>query len=736
MIKKIHSKYSFQELFSFIPENKTLKLFQINSYFLKNLDLSIYDYKTFFFQRKIHKYTCFDVNDYYLEFLKNFSMVENKEEVDILFINCLSKNFNFDLKILDKNFDLIINNPYFKKNIRINMDGLSNIKDFFNNKIPKLLLIKNNKLTDKAIKVFKEIFNLFSINGNMNKTQGARFMSSIMNIQVNKDNKYVNNLFSKYDMNNDGLLSFQDFINFYLNLIINKIDSVWEHLYLLGYNNLLERYKEIDYNYILNYNEEFEISSCINLIKISKEKIYKLSLLMNIDKVFLNFFKNKKILENLKIIDISINNLYQMIDLNIICPNIDELNLKIIEQDLENSNLNRINEINNIFPNMNILNIEIKIKFNLFNLLKTLENSKIETLKIYFVNFDNDNFTINNKIILEKIKILEIEIIGVNINNFLFHFFNYIELPYLREYIINIDLNEISNQSLTSNNNDYNIINQFIIETVKNKDQFNLKTFFILPNKLRLIRYIKLNFQIFLYVYKKKRGENYMFKFNINNKNEFKQYYSNLYLSIDENEIIKYKKIDIKGISYKNERNKIELIEKKDVNLCDIYFNLNQKKYFIKSIKNLRTIYCENEIQTNISILNTIINGNDNLNNLKYINLTIGEFNDINICYILSELIKNKKLKSLILRLHPNIFNQLITFLLQHIEYSKSLKIIKITQNIENPEYNLSLKIILKQFPKLNKKKYYFDEFIIGNEILVSKQKYSIIIYEIKKKNY
>ena len=734
MIKKILGKYLLQELISFIQENKKLKLFKNNSYFLKNLDLSIYDYKVYFFQKKIQKYTCFDIYDYYIEFFKNCSIDENKEKLNLLFFDCLSKNINFELNILDKNFDLIINNPYFKKNVRINMDGLSNIKDYFNNKIPKLLLIKNNKLTDKAIKVFKDIFNLFSTNGNMNKIQGARFVSSIIGIQVNKDSKYVNNLFSKYDIDNDGLLSFEDLINFYLDLIINKIDRVWEHLYLLGYNNLLEKYKEIDYNYILNFNEEFEGISSMNLMKILKEKINKLSLLMKVDKIFFYFFRNKRIFENLKIIEISSYNLNQMINLNIICPNINELNLKIIEQDLKNNNLNDINGINNIFPNMTILIIEIKIKFNLFNLLKTLQNSKIEHLKIYFVNFDNDYYKFNNKILLEKIKNLEIEINGVNINKFLFHFFNYIELPYLREYIINIDLNEISNQSLISNNNDYNIINQFIIQTVNNKDKFNLKSFFFLPNKLRLIRYLQLDFKYFFYVYKKKRGFNYLFKFNMNNINEFKQYYSNLDLSIDESEIIKYKKIDIKGISYRNERNIIEIIEKKDINLCDIYCNLNLKQYFIKSISNLRTIYSEKEIQTNMLILNKSINGNDNFNNLKYINLNIGNINDIYVINFLFKLIKKKKLKSLILRLNPNIFNQLITFLLQFIEYSKSLKIINITQNIENPKYNLNSKIILKQFPKLNERKYYFDEFIIGNQILVSKKQYSIIIYEIKKK--
>ena len=59
-----------------------------------------------------------------------------------------------------------------------------------------------------------------------------------------------------------------------------------------------------------------------------------------------------------------------MINLNIICPNIEQLILKIIGKDL-NYNLNKLN---GIFPNMNILNISIKTKYTLSNLLRNLIN--------------------------------------------------------------------------------------------------------------------------------------------------------------------------------------------------------------------------------------------------------------------------------------------------------------------------------------------------------------------------
>ena len=60
----------------------------------------------------------------------------------------------------------------------------------------------------------------------MNKTQSIKFINSMMNknIQNNENNKDVKDLFSKYDIDNDGLISFEDLNNFYS--IKNKIYSI------------------------------------------------------------------------------------------------------------------------------------------------------------------------------------------------------------------------------------------------------------------------------------------------------------------------------------------------------------------------------------------------------------------------------------------------------------------------------------------------------------------------------
>ena len=154
LLKKI-SKYLIPELFSFIKENQMFKLSKGNSFLNKNLNLLSKEYKVFFLKKKIESYNFYYINDYYQKFKNDFnSIIKNEEELKELMLNCLSQSENFELKISDKNFNLILNNPYFKEKIRINFECL-------NKDTKRILLIKNNKLTKKAKKDFKNIFDLF-----------------------------------------------------------------------------------------------------------------------------------------------------------------------------------------------------------------------------------------------------------------------------------------------------------------------------------------------------------------------------------------------------------------------------------------------------------------------------------------------------------------------------------------------------------------------------------------------
>ena len=133
-----------------------------------------------------------------------------------------------------------------------------------------------------------------------------------------------------------------------------------------------------------------------------------------------------------------------------------------------------------------------------------------------------------------------------------------------------------------------------------NKKQFEIKSFFEIPNKLININKIHINLENFLFIYKNEDNfEKHSFKLNTYNEKEFKEYYSNYDLSIDNKEIYLYKKVDIKGIKEDKLINVEKIIENNEINLCDINLDVNLKEYEIKSFKNIRSIYCQNEIQNN-----------------------------------------------------------------------------------------------------------------------------------------
>ena len=169
ILSNIHSKYLIKELFSFIKENKKLKIIKYNLFLLNKLDLSINDYKEFFFRKKINKYDYIFINDFYIEFKNDLNDIIDDNSYN-LFLNALSKKQDFILNIKDKDFKLMIENKYFKENPRFEIEEIN---------YPRLLLIKDNKLTNKAINTFKNIFNLFSINGKMNIEQSINYFTNL-----------------------------------------------------------------------------------------------------------------------------------------------------------------------------------------------------------------------------------------------------------------------------------------------------------------------------------------------------------------------------------------------------------------------------------------------------------------------------------------------------------------------------------------------------------------------------
>ena len=151
-MKSIKSKYIFQELFSFISSKRKFKIIKYNSFLHNKLDLSIIDYKQFFFQLKIEEYHYSNIYDYWIKFKNDFNDIIDENSYE-LFINCLSNKKDFILSLYDKDFNFMINNSNNKDNIFVEIEKMN---------IPKILLIKDNKLTNKMNKILKEIFDLYS----------------------------------------------------------------------------------------------------------------------------------------------------------------------------------------------------------------------------------------------------------------------------------------------------------------------------------------------------------------------------------------------------------------------------------------------------------------------------------------------------------------------------------------------------------------------------------------------
>ena len=176
------------------------------------------------------------------------------------------------MKLTDEYFSNILNDNYFANNVRINLSDLSN------DEIPRMILIKNNRFTEKALKTFKDIFLSFSNKEEMNKDQLYIFF--IQFFQKKNDpiiRREVNNCMLTYDSNRDGKLTFDVFIKLIYNeLIILEPKIIWKYLNNLGYNNLLDKKKKIDFHYLLNNIDECEgysISIIRNFWEITK-KIY------------------------------------------------------------------------------------------------------------------------------------------------------------------------------------------------------------------------------------------------------------------------------------------------------------------------------------------------------------------------------------------------------------------------------------------------------------------------------
>ena len=243
---------------------------------------------------------------------------------------------------------------------------------------------------------------------------------------------------------------FKENIRIKIENLNEKLLSIQQKTYNLDYikNNL---------NKFDNINENI-----LNLFQLmNNENINKLCLL-NVGIIFIEYINKNINPKNLKQIEIQNSYLKLFIESKIIYHDLEELNIHINDNFKYNAN-----EIFNIFPNISILILYIHVECDLFEIIKYLNNLKIKTLHIYF---ECDEFIpFKTQVVLEKIENLKLDIN----QNILTQLFNYIQIPNLKNYQLNMNgLSKMNKEEINLNKDEFNSINMFLNEILKNKNQF------------------------------------------------------------------------------------------------------------------------------------------------------------------------------------------------------------------------------------------------------------------------
>jgi hypothetical protein len=101
---------------------------------------------------------------------------------------------------------------------------------------PRVNLVRNKVLTDKARSVFTEIYERFSKEGKFTRQGCAEFTQvCLVDKNITEEDHQITALFKEYDKQDKGYLTIEEFLGFYELASINRERVVWSNLKELGY---------------------------------------------------------------------------------------------------------------------------------------------------------------------------------------------------------------------------------------------------------------------------------------------------------------------------------------------------------------------------------------------------------------------------------------------------------------------------------------------------------------------
>ena len=443
-----------QNVFSYIPFHRTVKIVKYNKRLINNLDYSVEDIKNFLFFNKVIKpiSNCED----YLPILKRIlSYKNNNNYTNIIdsFCEYLNKSNEFIPQI-----SIIKNNEYILNKLNSFKIGFNNkFLDYFYDDIDKLNFKKLSDFCKKYGKKIKEITFMENKNNNdISPMDSFIYKYIIINSNIKKiEDRYfdIDYLFDEtmlsefmilFDLQRDDFFFEDEYEQLFENINENKMMEIIKGLdsYSLYLDDDISNY---DINQILDYSFIFMVNNGINIENLEITKIDSHNRL--------NFVKSIKNLKKLKSLIISQNSdrkLYNCISKKIKKDSLNRLEISLINFEegykIINKNKNSLME----------LTLEIKnLRKNTIKILTTLSDiinlRKLKIISGYQI-LNEENIQYFN---LEKVEYLEIPLY---INEFLFDLNTFFEkIPNLKKLIFN-GINFIDENSKEEN---YKRINSF-----------------------------------------------------------------------------------------------------------------------------------------------------------------------------------------------------------------------------------------------------------------------------------